>query len=155
MPEKFEVSFNSPQCGWMSVGFSAGENEFHTTTAAAPHETALPDLLKILTDALGGADFEKTLKWNRNPEAFDFVFRKSDGNLSFEIVEFPTEEREISQTVFQHSGEIKEICGAFFNTFHQLYKERRDDEFEQNWHQPFPLKEFEEFQSKIKTANEL
>jgi hypothetical protein len=149
MSEKFEVSFNSPQCGWMSVGFSAGGQEFHTTTAAAPHETALSELLKILTDALGEADFERTLKWNRNPEAFDFVFRKFDKNLSIEIVEYPTEEREISETVFQHVGDANDICQAFLKTFEQLYSERRDDEFEQNWRQPFPLTEFEEFRNKL------
>ena len=44
-----EVSFNSPQCGWMSIGFDDGVNEFHTTTAHAPHELALPELMKILT----------------------------------------------------------------------------------------------------------
>lgn len=149
MSEKFEVSFNSPQCGWMSVGFSNGAQEFHTTTAAAPHETALSELLAILTESLGGADFEKTLKWNRNPEAFDFVFRKSGGNLAFEITEYPTEEREISETVFTHSGDASEICQAFFATFQQLYNERNDDEFEQNWRQPFPLNEFEKFGKKL------
>lgn len=149
MSEKFEVSFNSPQCGWMSVGFSAGGQEFHTTTAAAPHGAALSELLRILTDALGGADFEKTLKWNRNPEAFDFLFRKTEGNLALEILEYPTEAREISEMVFQHTGDAKEICQAFLKTFAQLYTERSDDEFEQNWHQPFPLTEFEEFRNKL------
>ena len=52
MNDKFAVSFNSPQCGWMSVGFTAGENEFHTTTAHAPHYQALPNLLDALTDLL-------------------------------------------------------------------------------------------------------
>ncbi len=149
MPEKFEVSFNSPQCGWMSVGFSAGENEFHTTTAAAPHKTALSELLDILTEALGEADFQQTLKWNRNPEAFDFVFRKSGERLAIEISEFPTEEREICETVFTHSGDAKVICEAFYRTFLQLYNERNDDEFEQNWHQPFPLEEFETFRNRL------
>ena len=49
MDRKLEISFNSPQCGWMSIGFNDGVNEFHTTTAHAPHETALPDLMRILT----------------------------------------------------------------------------------------------------------
>ena len=78
MSEKLEVSFNSPQCGWMSIGFSDGEKEFHTTTAHAPHENALPELLQILSDLINPDyhEFEKTLKWNRNPEEFDFVFRE-------------------------------------------------------------------------------
>ncbi len=49
---KLEVSFNSPQCGWMSIGFDDGVNEFHTTTAHAPHSKALSELLRILSDLL-------------------------------------------------------------------------------------------------------
>ena len=30
----------------MSIGFEDGVDEFHTTTAHAPHELALPELLK-------------------------------------------------------------------------------------------------------------
>ena len=45
MANKLEVSFNSPQCGWMSIGFDDGVSEFHTTTAHAPHSKALSELL--------------------------------------------------------------------------------------------------------------
>ena len=66
----FEVSFNSPQCGWMSIGFEDGVNEFHTTTAHAPHATALPDLMRILTELADPSSTlnEHLLRWNRDPE---------------------------------------------------------------------------------------
>jgi hypothetical protein len=72
-----EVSFNSPQCGWMSIGFDDGVNEFHTTTAHAPHESALPELMRILTalaDANSAAN-EYVLKWNRDPRGVRFQVR--------------------------------------------------------------------------------
>ena len=50
MPGKLEVSFNSLQCGWMSIGLADGVNEFHTTTAHAPHAAALPELMEILSN---------------------------------------------------------------------------------------------------------
>lgn len=155
MSEKLEVSFNSPQCGWMSVGFSSGGGkEFHTTTAHAPHENALSELLQILSALLDvdTHEFEKTLKWNRNPEEFDFVFFKDAKKTSLEIIEYPTEERsrERSETVFKYTGSAKEICRAFYETFEQLYEERLNDEFEQNWRQPFPLEEFNKFKAKFK-----
>ncbi len=70
MTKKFEVSFNSPQCGWMSIGFSHDGNDFHTTTAHAPHERALPELMNILSDVASGREDQKEylLKWNRDPE---------------------------------------------------------------------------------------
>jgi hypothetical protein len=151
MSEKLEVSFNSPQCGWMSVGFNVGEKEFHTTTAHAPHEKALSELLQILSEMLEENDFEKILKWNRDPEAFDFSFRKSGEKTLLEIIEYPTEERDEQERekVFSYEGETREVCEAFFETFGQLYAERLEDDFEQNWRQPFPLEEFRNFENKL------
>jgi hypothetical protein len=154
MSDNFEVSFNSPQCGWMSIGFSTGGNEFHTTTAHAPHEHALPELLGVLADLLdeNRPAFTHILKWNRDPEAFDFVFHKAGDKAKLEIVQYPTDEREAGekQSVFFYEGSIGELTFAFHETFAQLHQDRHTDEFEFNWRQPFPSVEFENFESKIK-----
>ncbi len=154
MPNKLEVSFNSPQCGWMSIGFNDGANEFHTTTAHAPHERALAELLRILSELLGGnsADNEYVLQWNRNPEEFDFRFVRTGDDILLEIYQYPSEIRESAnrEQVFAHTGKLQEVCAAFAETFRQLYKDRATDEFESNWHQPFPLAEFENFESNLK-----
>ncbi len=149
MPNKLEVSFNSPQCGWMSIGFEDGVSEFHTTTAHAPHEFALPELLQILS-ALLDADSpqnEYLLKWNRDPEEFDFRFVRESENLLLEIYQYPSGDRDLAERelVFSHTGMVKDICGSFRETFNQLYADRETDEFEFNWRQPFPLVEFEKF----------
>jgi hypothetical protein len=143
MSTKFEVSFNSPQCGWMSVGFKTGENEFSSTTANAPYDGVLAELLQTLISLTNENAVEKTIRWNRNPEEFDFVFAKNGETAKLEIIEYPTAERENKSTVFCHQGNAKEIVEAFYQTFSQLYEDRNTDEFEQNWHQPFPFAEFE------------
>jgi len=154
MANELEVSFNSPQCGWMSIGFDGGTREFHTTTAHAPHERALPELLRILSDLLNetAAEKEHVLHWNRNPEEFDFRFVKNGRNVDLEIYQFPTERRETAERelVFAHRGEVRDICTAFAATFQQLYEDRDTDEFEVNWRQPFPLAEYEEFENELK-----
>ena len=144
-----EVSFNSPQCGWMSIGFKDGESEFHTTTAHAPHAAALPELMQILTklaDA-NSAENEFLLKWNRDPEEFDFRFVRDGDLLTLEIYQYPTDEREANEKelVFSHTGKIHDLVVAFAETFEQLYTDRDTDEFEFNWRQPFPYSEYEEF----------
>ena len=153
MGEKLEVSFNSPQCGWMSIGFDDGKSEFHTTTAHAPHELALPELLKILASLLdGGSDRnDYVLKWNRDPEEFDFRFVRNGTEVSLEIYQYPTDERDASEKemVFSHTGTVSEVCKAFAETFDQLYEDRNTDEFEFNWRQPFPYREFEEFKKRM------
>ena len=154
-----EVSFNSPQCGWMSIGFDDGVNEFHTTTAHAPHESALPELMNILT---GLADPTKPtsdhiLKWNRDPEEFDFRFARNGDQVVIEIYQYPTDDRHADERelVFSHTGPIGEVMRAFGETFKQLYEDRDTDEFEFNWRQPFPHEAYREFRARWNNGGEL
>jgi len=153
MPGKLEVSFNSPQCGWMSIGFDDGVDEFHTTTAHAPHERALPELLRILTKLVADdvQPVPHLLKWNRDPEEFDFQFFRDGENLLFEIYQYPTDDRAESERelVFAHTGRIVDVVTAFEETFDQLYADRDTDEFEFNWRQSFPHAEYQEFKLRI------
>lgn len=154
MSRKLEVSFNSPQCGWMSIGFKDAGGEFHTTTAHSPHRLALPQLMHILTSLLDpkSGDDEYILQWNRDPEEFDFRFlRSAGGSLLFEVYQYASEERELAtrELVFTHLGNVREVCEAFLETFEQLYEDRETDEFEFNWRQQFPLKEFGQLKAKI------
>lgn len=153
MAGNLEVSFNSPQCGWMSVGFRDEDNEFHTTTANSPYENALSELMRILGETLDAKsnDGEWILKWNREPEAFDFHFRRSGDDLTLEIIQYPTERREPSnaETVFVHRGKVGTVVHAFVATLDQLYEDRDTDEFEFNWRHPFPTEEYQNFKVKI------
>ncbi len=151
MPGKLEVSFNSPQCGWMSIGFKDGANEFNTTTAHAPHSNALSELLTAIISMLKNEDYEYTLKWNRDPEEFDFDFRRSGDKTSIEITEYPTGQRDQQEKekVFGYIGDARQIAEAFYETFRQLYEERDVDEFEDNWQQKFPFAEFERLREAV------
>jgi len=149
----FEVSFNSPQCGWMSIGFNDGVNEFHTTTAHAPHAEALAELMRNLTilAAPAAVENEFVLKWNRDPEEYDFRFARKGENVLIEIFQYPTDDRDEAARglVYSHTGQLTEIINAFSETFHQLYEDRDTDEFEFNWRQPFPIREYEEFKQRM------
>jgi hypothetical protein len=152
MDGQLEVSFNSPQCGWMSIGFADGESEFHTTTAHSPHSSALPELMRILTQIAkqsGPAEF--LLRWNRDPEEFDFRFIREGTNVRLEIYQYPTEDRDSAtrQLVFSHFGPAEGLVRGFAKTFDQLYADRETDEFEFNWRQPFPLREYEAFRQAV------
>jgi len=148
-----EVSFNSPQCGWMSIGFDDGVTEFHTTTAHAPHSGALPELMQILTKLAdpSSPENEFLLKWNRDPEEFDFRFVRDGENLTIEIYQYPTDERDHTERelVFSHAGTVAGVYRAFGETFDQLYADRDTDEFEFNWRQAFPYREYEEFRKRM------
>lgn len=152
MSGKLEVSFNSPQCGWMSIGFRDGESEFHTTTAHAPHAAALPELMRLIGNLADPATLENeyTLHWNRDPEEFDFHFLRNGQKLTIEIYQYPTEAREAAEKelVFSHVGTVGTTVTAFGETFDQLYRDKDTDEFEFNWRQPFPITEYELFKNR-------
>src|SRR6476469_9718778 len=117
MPGMLEVSFNSPQCGWMSIGFSDGTSEFHTTTAHAPHAAALQELMQLLTKLADPAspENEYMLKWNRDPEEFDFHFLRNGEKLTLEIYQYPGENRDAGEReiVFSHAGTVGVNIAAF------------------------------------------
>ena len=137
----------------MSIGFRDAESEFHTTTAHAPHAAALPELMQILTAIADPAtgENEYTLRWNRDPEEFDFHFLRNGTKLTLEIYQYPSDERDTAekQLVFSHVGTVGVVVSAFATTFAQLYEDRDTDEFEFNWRQPFPLVEYERFKRAI------
>jgi hypothetical protein len=153
MKHKLEVSFNSPQCGWMSIGFDDGESEFHTTTAYTPHTQALSEILLGLTSFLEMQSERDEFKvgWSRNPEEYKLFFRRSGPTVHFQVVEFPPNEepKTEGEIVFSHHGLVTDFCDAFYKTFAQLYEDRDTDEFEFNWRQPFPFEEFRNFESKL------
>ncbi len=155
MKHKLEVSFNSPQCGWMSIGFDDGENEFHTTTAHTPHSKALAEILKVLSALLEapGEMLDLKVSWSRNPEAYDLFFRRYEGKVFFQVVEYPgvSELENEGEIVFSSQTRVENFCRAFYETFAQLYEDRETDEFEFNWRQPFPFEEFAKFESKVKS----
>ncbi|MEP6925279.1 MAG: hypothetical protein ABI954_12505 [Pyrinomonadaceae bacterium] len=154
--EKFAVSFNSPQCGWMSIGFKGGAMEFHTTTAYTPHAYALTEILdglSLLLESDSPTD-EFVIMWSRNPEAFDFYFKRDGRTVRIEIFQYPSfsraeQERELA---FVYQGDVSEICVAFYNTFAHLRADIETDVFEQNWRQPFPHDAFERFEQTLQTA---
>ena len=153
MSEKLEVSFNSPQCGWMSIGFDDGVTEFHTTTAHAPHAGALAELMRILPELTPASEGprERLLKWNRDPEEFDFRFVREGDKMLLQIYQYPTDDRSFAERelVFTHLDSAENVCKAFAETFDQLYADRDTDEFEFNWRQPFPFAEYVEFKERM------
>jgi len=154
MTNKLEVSFNSPQCGWMSIGFDDGKSEFHTTTAYTPHSQALPEILRSLASLIDASDHEMfKIEWSRNPEAYSLFFRRTEETVFFQVVEYPTGNRldGEGEIVFSHHGNVRDFCRSFYQTFAQLYEDRETDEFEFNWRQPFPFEEFAQFESKLKS----
>lgn len=153
MKNDLEVSFNSPQCGWMSIGLQNSSGEFLTTTAYAPHSNALGELMDALAAVAKGdnGEFSHTLKWNRDPEEYDFVLRRTGSDATLKVWEYPTGDRENDkrELVFSHTGDAVQTAKAFYETFRQLYEEKGIDDFKENWHEEFPVRSYENLQRSL------
>ncbi len=149
MTAKLRVSFNSPQSGFMSIGLKAGKASFVTAVASAPYDS-VKDLIKGLSSLLGGAD-HVTIKWNCEPEEYDFDFRKLDGEAEFKIIRYPNHRRskDTNESVFAFRAPLENICKSFWVSLNELYEDKDVDEFDKNWRRQFPVEEMSELTKAI------
>ncbi|MDQ3584288.1 MAG: hypothetical protein M3407_00790 [Acidobacteriota bacterium] len=144
MGQKFRVSFNSPQSGFMSVGLRAGEQEFVAAVAHKPYDS-LRDLLVALT-ALLTSDGEQVVKWNCEPDELDFNLTVDDERVRLDVVHYLNHRRSrrTSQQVFTVAGAKLDICGAFWKALRELHRDIETDDFAGNWRREFPETEMQE-----------
>ena len=139
MSEKFSVSMESPQSGWMSLRLRSGGREFVAVVAHAPYDS-LRELIEALVALLGGAR-AATVRWNAEPDEYDFEL-KAEGKdeLGLRVVHYEGHRREPSRvsTVFACRAPRAEICSPFWRELSEMRARSETDVFEQNWRRKFP-----------------
>ena len=118
-------------------------DEFHTTTAHAPHELALPDFFDITAAARSGIGGKRStsLKWNRDPEEFDFrLLRSGRRKSSVRDISIPDRRTRLSERelVFAQREVSRNLQRHLLQRSNNFTMDRKTDEFEFNWRQPFP-----------------
>jgi cold shock CspA family protein len=127
----------------MSLRLRAGRRQFIAVMAHAPYDS-LADLTTALASVVEGAP-QATVKWNAEPEQFDFEFTRDGEEMEFKVTRFRGHRRlqEGRRVVFSYQGSTLEICEAFRHELSQLSVRGETDEFEQNWKRAFPLRELQ------------
>jgi len=143
MSEKLFVSFNSPQCGYMSIGLRTSEHKFTTAMRYKPYDS-LTDWLKTLS-ALIENEGAFTVKWNAEPEEFDFQVERNGEAVSLNVIRYQDHRRldEAKENVFEFQGTTKDFCLPFWQTLENMRRDIETDEFDKNWRREFPHNEFE------------
>lgn len=144
MSEKFSVSMESPQSGWMSLRLRAGEREFVAVVSHAPYDS-LRELIEGLTALLEGAG-GMAVRWNAEPEEYDFELKAEDEDvLTLRVVHHRGHRREATEarTDFEFRGTRVEMCLPFWRELVGLHARSETDVFVQNWRRAFPLRELE------------
>jgi hypothetical protein len=137
MSEPLSVSFESPQSGWMSLRLRADGREFVTVVAHRPYDS-LRDLLAALASLLEGST-GASVRWNAEPEEFDFVLSAAEGGARLSVLRHPDHgRRQAGEEVFGYAGTPDELCRPFCEELLTLGERGETDEFERNWRRPFP-----------------
>lgn len=127
----------------MSIGLRTSDKEFTTTMRYKPYDS-LTDWMKTLS-ALIEDEGAFTVKWNAEPEEFDFNATRKDERVSLNVVRYQDHRRldEGKGIVFTFEGDLKDFCLAFWKTLENLRRDIETDEFDKNWRREFPQQEFD------------
>lgn len=142
MSEKLRVSFNSPQCGWMSFELRAGEQSVAEAVSYTPYDS-LVDLIDALCNILAGEDAQARVRWAHNPDEMDFVFGAGGDEARLEVDWYRDSLREgaTGERVFAYAGSRLDVCYPFWKALSDLQADIEVDEFTRNWRREFPARE--------------
>jgi hypothetical protein len=152
MSEKFNVSMESPQSGWMSLRLKAGGREFVAVVSHAPYDS-LRELMDALVALLGGAR-AAAVRWNAEPDEYDFELKAEGGDaLSLRVVHHEGHRREPSRarSVFACRAPRAEMCLPFWRELTEMRARSETDVFEQNWRRKFPARELRRLTEAMET----
>ena len=149
MTQIFHISLESPQCGWMALAVRGGGAEVRYGAARAPYDS-LGVLLRGLKALLEGQT-ALTVKWNAEPEEYDWHFTVDGEQITLAINYFPDHRRAAgeSREIFVHSLPLKDLCRAVEAETRELQARAERDVFASNWQRPFPAPELAELSAAL------
>jgi hypothetical protein len=150
MNPKLKVSFNSPQSGFMSIGLKTDGQSFVTAVSHQPHDS-VRDLIKALLALLDGEE-RALVKWNQEPEEYDFELTRSGQEVQLKIIRYPDHHRTegAGEQIFAHTDSLGNISHTFREALQRLHRDRRTDEYAKNWRREFPEAEYQQLQQRLR-----
>lgn len=151
MNQKLMVSLESPQHGFMSLRLKAADKGFVAVVSHTPYDS-LRDLIEALSAVLDG-DCDRVVKWNGEPEEYDFRLAAQGEAVRLDVIHYPDHRRSIEagSIVFSFSGSKLDGCWPFWNELRDLQSRAVRDEFDRQWRREFPESELNELTKKVKS----
>jgi hypothetical protein len=139
--QQFHISLESPQCGFMALAVWGGGAEVRYGAAHAPYDS-LGDLLRGVAALREGAE-SLAVKWNTEPEEYDWLISRQGEAVELKIVRYPDHRRaaDESSEIFAYRVPLEEFCRAVEAEARELQARSERDVFESNWRRPFPKQE--------------
>jgi len=149
MNDSLQVSLESPQHGFMSLRLSSSTERFVAVVAHEPYNS-LTALIDVLSTALGG-DCDASVRWNGEPEEYDFILAVHGDSILLTIVRYPDHRRlvETSSIVFSFRGSKLDVCRPFWKELRDLQSRTTQDEFDRQWRREFPEQQLQRLTKQI------
>ncbi|MEO6392973.1 MAG: hypothetical protein ABIP75_14080 [Pyrinomonadaceae bacterium] len=151
MTARLRITFNSPQSGFMSIGLKFGRQRFLAAMSCRPYES-LEELMRALTAVMSNAE-TALVRWNEDPEEFDFVLSAASDECKLEVIRYTSHLRRDGAPVFTAQGTREQICLPFWETLNAMKQDLVVDEFARNWRRAFPFREFAELEAAMGTTD--
>jgi hypothetical protein len=141
----------SPQSGWMSMSLKAGEESFVMGASYRPYDS-LRDLIEALSALLRGSK-DLNVRWNCEPEEFDFRAVAHGGEVEFSVIRYSDHRRRssTSRVVFSLRSSKLDLCLPFWKALRDLRRRILTDEFESNWRRKFPHRELQQLTKLVRS----
>ena len=135
----------------MSLRLKAGDESFVAVMSHAPYDS-VRELIEGLTALVAGDDRRFTVRWNAEPEEYDFEFEPAGAEVELRVTRYAGHRRagDSASVVFSHRAPRAAVCLPFWREFKRLRDRRDTDVYEQNWRRAFPERELQEFTRALK-----
>ena len=136
----------------MSLSLKSGVESFVMAASYQPYDS-LRDLIESLSALLSGSQQDVTVKWNGEPEEFDFRMKAEDDRVELVVVRYPNHRRRrgSGRIVFSFRGSKWDVCLPFWKELRDLHIRASVDVFESNWRRKFPQRELQQFTKLIRS----
>lgn len=133
----------------MSLRLRSDEESFVAVVSHSPYDS-LRHLVEALSEVLK-SDGDITVKWNAEPDEYDFKLEAKGDEFRLDVVHYPDHRRlaETSTIVFSFHGSKLSACRAFWKELRDLHGRTQQDEFERQWRREFPESEMQELTKRI------
>lgn len=150
---KMKVCLGPPESGWLRVELSLDDQVYKFHPSYVPYDS-ITELVSALLKILTGYD-KAIVRWNDEPVEREFVFDVAGERIDFRVYLInETAIEKQREEVFSFSGSVYEVIRPFWKALRDMESMQSLEEYEKQWHRPFPEREIMELTKRVKKMKE-
>lgn len=152
--QAFKVRFHDVKNGWMTVVITSFEQSLSFSASYTPYDS-IQELVNALFDFLSWSESESVVRWNEQPNEYQFIFVNAGGKAEFKVYEISQRVSGKSlEPVFSVSGSHLQIALPFWRALRDLETTPAHN-YEAEWRKSFPSRELAVLTAKVKELQQV